>query len=658
MKRIAIFGLTLLLCSVTLWADDHGNTSLTATPIETDGTLITACIDPAGDMDYFLFRAAAGRTYSLVTSHPSADMDSVLYLFGTDGQQILSVDDNSAGDTSSRIVWTCPTAGTYFLMVRHAQATLGTGCYGVSISVSQLDDHGNNPLSATPFPEGGMMSGYLEDADDVDVFMIVVEQGYEYEVAFSAASDAAELVATLTSEGGALAMSPIRSTGNEILESFTARDSETLFVSIESVSTEVQGGYTLAIQRLGYGDDHANSAAAATPISSTQIEIAGQIEVATDLDWFSFEARDQAEYTFVLRSDADVGGLRLGLRGADGQLLREAASTVAGESVSLEWLAPESGTFYLEVSSTNGAGGYTLVTSTTLQLQTIGQYNPSGYSLDVVADGSLVYLVVGTKGLLVLDVETPADPFEIGSHSTRGYAQSLALSGQLVLVANRGEGVTVLDVSDPTRPTELSVFDTPGSAQSIAVQGHLALIADQREGIQIASLTSSGELELEATLETRGWAAAIAVSGNYAYAAIGDAGLEVIDLSNPKSPVSVSSLALPGDASDVALAGSIAYIAAGYPGVRVVDVSDPAQPTEIGYLGTGDEAVGVLVSGNLLYVAEQTAGLSVYSLTDPTSPQLIAQIDTPGEATAVGIANGYAYIADRQEGIQIVQLLP
>jgi len=658
MKRIAIVGLALVVCSVVLWADDHGNTALTATPVETDGTLMTACIDPAGDMDYFLFRAAAGRTYSLVTSHPSEDMDSVLYLFATDGLQILSVDDNSAGETASRIVWTCPAAGTYFLMVRHAQATLGTGCYGVSISVSQLDDHGDNALSATPIPEGGMMSGYLEDLEDIDAFLIEVERGYEYEVVFSAASDQAELVATLTSEGGALAMSPIRSTGSDVVETFTARESETLFMAIESVSTEVQGGYSLAIRRLGYGDDHANSAAAATQLSNAQIEIQGQIEVASDVDWFAFDARDEAEYTFVLRPDAATGGLRLGLRGADGQLLREAASTVAGESIRLEWLAPESGTYFLEVSSTNGAGGYTLIPSTTLQLQSVGQYNPSGYSIDVVAQQGLIYLVVGTRGLLILDVETPSDPFEIGSHSTRGYAQAVALSSHHALVANRTDGVTVLDVSDPTRPTELSVLDTPGSAWSIVVDGNRALIADQRGGLHIATLRTSGELVLEGSVDTRGYAYAVAASGNYAYVAVGDAGFEIIDISEITTPVSVGWISLPGDASDVTLAGTTAYIAAGYRGVRIVDIATPEEPMEIGWLGTGDEVVGVAVAGNMLYVAERTAGLSVYSLSNPESPQLVAQIDTPGEATAVSIANGFAYVADRQEGVQIVQLLP
>ena len=78
-------------------------------------------------MDYFLFDATAGRTYRVNTSHPTDGMDSLLYLIGRDGQEIVAVDDNAAGETNARIVWTCPETGIYFLMVRHAQATAGTG---------------------------------------------------------------------------------------------------------------------------------------------------------------------------------------------------------------------------------------------------------------------------------------------------------------------------------------------------------------------------------------------------------------------------------------------------------------------------------------------------------------------------------------------------
>ena len=166
-RTIVVIALLILIGSVTCWADDHGNSPLAASPIEADGVLITACIEDAGDMDYFLFHATAGRTYRINTSHPTEEMDSILYLIEPDGQGILAVDDNSGGETNARIVWTCTESGIYFLMVRHAQATMGTGCYGLSASIAQLDDHGNDRFSASPLSSGVTAAGFLEEPGDV-----------------------------------------------------------------------------------------------------------------------------------------------------------------------------------------------------------------------------------------------------------------------------------------------------------------------------------------------------------------------------------------------------------------------------------------------------------------------------------------------------------
>ena len=136
--------------SLPLWADDHGDSPLAATPVAVGGGLVSACLEAGGDMDYFFFQAAAGRTYLLLTSHLDEGVDTVLYLLDTDGLGILRVDDDGGTDGGSRIEWASPHAGTYFAMVRHAQATTGIGCYSFSASTLQVDDHGNDSLTATP----------------------------------------------------------------------------------------------------------------------------------------------------------------------------------------------------------------------------------------------------------------------------------------------------------------------------------------------------------------------------------------------------------------------------------------------------------------------------------------------------------------------------
>ncbi len=657
MRTIIALLLAALIGSVACWADDHGNSPLAATPIPTDGVLVTACIEEAGDMDYFLFHATAGRTYRIITSHPTAEMDSIVYLIEPDGQGILAVDDNSAGDSNARIIWTCTQSGIYFLMVRHAQATTGTGCYGLSVSIAQLDDHGNDRLSATPLSSGVTAAGYLEEAGDVDVFMIQVAQGYEYAVHFASPGADSTLSALVYANGSNVPIASLSSHGATQTETMAASASEPLFVFVQSESGEPTGSFILTIEKGGYADDHANTAASATPIPVEWTEILGSLEVAGDVDWFQLNARREAEYTLVLASTSGSGGVRLAIHGPDGQLLQESASTISGEPLELAWQAPETGTYFVEISSDTGAGIYRLSVSSTLQLESIASYNPSGYSLDIAVADDLAYLVVGTKGLLILDVGDPADPFEVGSHSTNGYAQSIAVNGKVVYIANRSEGVTIIDVTDPSRPSQIGVFDTPGSAHSLTIHNDLALICDQRGGIQIARIQSGGSLTAVSAIDTAGYPTAIAVLNQLALVAVGDSGLQIIDLSIPDAPITIAQLDLSGDASDVAVYGSLAYVATGYRGVHIVDVDDPQHPTEVGWIGMAGEAVGVLISGSTLFVAEGSEGMSAYSLLDPLEPQLIAQVDTPGEATAIAVSNGYVFVADRQEGLLIVQLL-
>src|SRR5438477_12338685 len=47
--------------------DDHGNTCLTATAILTNGTPVSAIIDPVTDQDWLSFSAVAGNRYEATT---------------------------------------------------------------------------------------------------------------------------------------------------------------------------------------------------------------------------------------------------------------------------------------------------------------------------------------------------------------------------------------------------------------------------------------------------------------------------------------------------------------------------------------------------------------------------------------------------------------
>jgi hypothetical protein len=647
------------LASALAFADDYGDSPLAATLATVGGGPLSGCIEAAGDTDYFLFGAVAGRTYRLLTTHLSSGMDTLLYLFDSDGRSILLVDNDSGADGGSQIDWTAPRDGVYFVMVRHAQATSGTGCYALSISTLQVDDHGNGPLTATPLAVGGAArAGFLEQVGDVDVFLFQAERGYAYTIDVARTAGTGEAAVRLLAENGVQELA-VALAGTEPAEvGWTASSSGMRFLEISASDGDGSVlGYDVRVARSGYGDDFGNSAAAATDLGIRGPVLSGRLEVAEDEDWFRFEAKQNGEYRLTANS-RDGAILRVAVVGADGTLLVD-RTAAAGSSLEINWVAPNEGTYYVAVSPAGGVGAYSLRLDTTIQLELLGRFNPQGYSLDVKVDDNLVYLVVGTKGLLIVDVTDPAHPVEVGSNSTRGYyAQSVTLDGAIAYVANRGEGLTILDVSDPMRPVEVGRLDTPGSVQAVALRGHLAVVADQRGGLQLVDVTRPTSPILLRGLEMGGYAQAVWVDGTYAYVAAGDSGLVVVDLTNALAPALVARLGLQGEANDVLVANGIAYVAAGYRGVRLIDVANPAAPTEIGFISTAGEALGLAYMTDTLCVAERSGGLTVYDVSNPMDPKRLAQIAIPGEALRVAVAGNRAYVACREAGLAIIELLP
>lgn len=107
--------------------DDHGDTAAGATRLNPNQSL-AGRMDRDGDVDYFAVDLAAGQTYVLRTGDLSSDMDSILALFGANGQQLAENDDNPNGGYESWLDFTAPSAGTYYLAVRHYQPD-GRGSY-------------------------------------------------------------------------------------------------------------------------------------------------------------------------------------------------------------------------------------------------------------------------------------------------------------------------------------------------------------------------------------------------------------------------------------------------------------------------------------------------------------------------------------------------
>jgi cysteine peptidase C11 family protein/pre-peptidase/dockerin type I repeat protein len=119
----------------------------TATPLTVDGLSQDHTFCPESDTaDWVSFEAQAGQSYEIATSDLASDTDTVLRLYDTDGQTQLDQDDDSGSGWASKIEWTSPVSGTYYVAVTdyYGRAGPNTG-YAVGIGslipACQVDAH-------------------------------------------------------------------------------------------------------------------------------------------------------------------------------------------------------------------------------------------------------------------------------------------------------------------------------------------------------------------------------------------------------------------------------------------------------------------------------------------------------------------------------------
>ncbi len=106
-----------------------------ATTIAPGGTVQNHYMAACGDLDYFMFSAVNGMSYTLETSGVDAALDLVLYLYSAGGDYI-DEDDDSGLNYNPSLSWTCEASGDYyFLVVGFSYDEVGN--YSVSVVESQ-----------------------------------------------------------------------------------------------------------------------------------------------------------------------------------------------------------------------------------------------------------------------------------------------------------------------------------------------------------------------------------------------------------------------------------------------------------------------------------------------------------------------------------------
>lgn len=273
----------------------------------------------------------------------------------------------------------------------------------------------------------------------------------------------------------------------------------------------------------------------------------------------------------------------------------------------------------------------------------------------ITVAGSYAYVCSGNTGSLrIVDISSPAAPFEVAGVPAPINASDAAFVGDRVFVASWA--IHVVDVTDRSNPRTVGTVKA-GDAVGVAVSGDYCYTACLSNGVQVHLISDPPSSPFLDRIGVDDEAVGIDVAEQLCYVVDSGNGLKIVDVSDPSNLEVVGSDANTAYASDVSVSGGFAYVASNYFGLKVVDVSTPTNPQCVGTADTPGWTRDVALAGSYAYVADGNWGLQVIDVQTPSSPVIVGNADTPGDAggVAVDAAKGYAFVAD-WDNLQIVDI--
>ena len=252
-------------------------------------------------------------------------------------------------------------------------------------SLFAQDDHGNTPQSASiisfstssnDFPQAYSLNGELEAEDDVDYFKFNAISGYTYVIETSELSYNCDTIIDLYDIDGTTLIETDDNGGIELASRirWVANSSADYYIAIKPSSMENIGSYKITISAdLTKSDDHSDVLEFATLIQPDGTLYSGNIEIAGDIDYFSFyvplvdepgniytiatsDLTDGCDTYIYLIRDYPTLGRRV--------IAENDNSTTGLESIIIERPAPNA-YYYIAVrhSSSSGTGTYKISVS-------------------------------------------------------------------------------------------------------------------------------------------------------------------------------------------------------------------------------------------------------------------------------------------------------
>ena len=407
--------------SVTEVPNDLAAGTGTTGTVAVDGSTMGE-IETWGDRDWFAVTLEAGSTYRILLegSETRGGTLSDPYLHGVyDENGILldgtTNDDGGTGYYNSRVFFTAPATGTYY--VAAGAYRFGEGTY--TLSVTDVTDSSVDDFTAGTGTSGSVTvdsstTGVIDYPGDRDWFAVTLEAGKAYSIDLEGSETSAGTLSDpylrgVHDENGVLLAGTTNDDAGASLNSrvlFTTQEAGTYYVAAGAYR-EHAGTYTLSVTNVpdGLPDDFTagtgTSGSVAVDSSTT-----GVIDYPGDRDWFAVTLEADKTYRIDLEGSRTGDGtlsdpyLR-GVHDANGVLLAGTTNDDAGTGYNSRVLftAQEAGTYYV------AAGAYGSREGT----YTLSVANVTDSSVDDLAAGTGTTGTVAVNSSTMGEIETADD---------------------------------------------------------------------------------------------------------------------------------------------------------------------------------------------------------------------------------------------------------
>jgi hypothetical protein len=280
----------------------------------------------------------------------------------------------------------------------------------------------------------------------------------------------------------------------------------------------------------------------------------------------------------------------------------------------------------------------------------LGNFETSGFAIDLTARDGYVYLANGKEGLRTGRISDDGTIEWIGRIQTTE-ARDAAIDGNILVLGDGTGGTRFFSLDDPAAPKQIGHIDSHYYICSVVAKNSIAYLGGGLQGAEIVDFSNPESPRLvwrHKFSEVRG----LDSDGEYLYLCDGFEGLRVFTLSR-RSPVQIAQVNTPGWACDAFITGNILCLADGGDGIMTLDISDPSSPVVLGTVSVGSIAREIHVWDKTLFVASNKAGITAVDISDPAEPVITGRHQSVDDGRGVFVDGRFVFLASGSGGLYI-----